>query len=250
MVAEKPGGGLKGFYVVLGATAVLAVGALGWSALGGGVSSAAMEPVSSIILGEIEDLEALVDLATGVERGDPNAPITILEFGDFQCPACQQFATLVKPQIDLAYIESGIARLVFPHSPVVSAHPHAFLAARGARCALDQGEQYFWPFHDQLFAHQSTWSLSQGPPMNAFESYAATIGLDVNDFGGCLDSDRHADVVSANMRLGAELGVSATPTIFVSKGGGRSIRVTRWSDFESYQTVIERMLEEDAGDGN
>ena len=86
--------------------------------------------------------------------------------------------------------------------------------------------------------------------MNAFESYAATIGLDVNDFGGCLDSDRHADVVSANMRLGMELGVSSTPTIFVSEGGGRSIRVTRWSEFESYQTVIERMLEEDAGDGN
>ena len=250
MVAEKKGGNLKGFYWVLGATAVIALGSLGWSALGSGLSSAATEPIASIVLGDVEDLEALVEMATGVERGDPDAAITILEFGDFQCPACQQFATLVKPQIDLAYIESGIARFVFHDYPVVSAHPHAFLAARGARCALDQGEQYFWPFHDQLFAHQSTWSLSQGPPMNAFESYAATIGLDVNDFGGCLDSDRHADVVSANMRLGMELGVSGTPTIFVSEGGGRSIRVTRWSDFASYQSVIGRMLEGDAGDGN
>ena len=58
------------------------------------------------MLGDVEDLEALVEMATGVERGDPDAAITILEFGDFQCPACQQFATLVKPQIDLAYIES------------------------------------------------------------------------------------------------------------------------------------------------
>ena len=85
--------------------------------------------------------------------------------------------------------------------------------------------------------------------MNAFESYAATVGLDVEDFAGCLDSDRHAEVVSANLRLGMELGVSGTPTIFVSEGGGRSIRVTRWNEFESYQTVIERMME-DAGDGN
>jgi protein-disulfide isomerase len=250
MVAEKKGGDLKAFYWVLGATAVIAVGSLGWSALGGGLSSAATVPSPSIVMGEMEDLEALVEMATGVERGDPNAPITILEFGDFQCPACQQFATLIKPQIDFAYVDAGIARFVFHDYPVVSAHPYAFLASRGARCALDQGEQYFWPFHDQLFAHQSTWSLSQGSPMNAFESYAATVGLDVNDFADCLDSDRHADVVSANLRLGMELGVNGTPTVFVSRGGGRSVRVTRWNEFESYQDVIERMMEEGAGDGN
>lgn len=249
-MAEKKGGDLKAFYWVLGATAVIAIGSLGWSALGGGLGSAATVPSPSIVMGEVEDLEALVEMATGVERGDPNAPITILEFGDFGCPACQQFATLIKPQIDLAYIDSGIARFVFHDYPVVAAHPYAFLAARGARCALDQGEQYFWPFHDQLFAHQSTWSLSQSSPMNAFESYAATVGLDVNDFADCLDSDRHAEVVSANLRLGMELGVNGTPTIFVSRGGGRSVRVTRWNDFGSYQDVIERMMEEGAGDGN
>ena len=249
MVADSKSGDLKAFYMVLGATAVIAAGALGWSVIGGGLRSAATQPIVSIVEGELEDLEALVGMATGVERGDPNAPITILEFGDFQCPACQQFATFVKPQLDLAYVDEGIARFVFHDYPIVSGHPHAFLAARGARCALDQGEQYFWPFHDQLFSHQSTWSLSQGPPMNAFEDYAATIGLDMGDFADCLDSDRFADVVSANMRLGIELGVSGTPTIFVSRGGGMGIRVTRWSEFEGFQTVIERLLEEDSGDG-
>ncbi len=235
--------------MVLGVTAVIAVGALAWSVLGGGLRSAATQPIVGIVEGELEDLGALVEMATGVERGDPNAPITILEFGDFQCPACQQFATFVKPQLDLAYVDQGIARFVFHDYPIVSGHPHAFLAARGARCALAQGEQYFWPFHDQLFAHQSTWSFSQGPPTNAFEDYAATIGLDVGDFENCLDSDRFADVVSANMRLGIELGVSGTPTVFVSKGGGMGVRVTRWSEFDGFKTVIERLLEEDAGDG-
>ena len=248
-MAEKKGGDLKAFYLVLGATAVIAVGALGWSALGGGLSSAAMEPIASIVLGEIEDLEALVAMATGVERGDPDAPITILEFGDFQCPACQQFFAVVKPQLDLAYVDEGVARFVFHDYPVVSAHPYAFLAARGARCALDQGEEYFWPFHDQLFSQQSTWSASQRPPTDIFESYAGALGLDVEDFAACLDSDRHADVISANLRLGIELGVSRTPTIFVSKGGGSAIRVTRWNEFEAYQSVIDRMMEEDAGDG-
>ena len=248
-MADTKSGDLKAFYVVLGGTAVIAAGALAWSVIGGGLTSAATQPIVSIVEGEMEDLEALVAMATGVERGDPNAPITILEFGDFQCPACQQFATFVKPQLDLLYVDAGIARFVFHDYPIVSGHPHAFLAARGARCALDQDEQYFWPFHDQLFAHQSTWSFSQGAPLNAFEDYAATIGLDVDDFGDCLDSDRFADVVSANMRLGIELGVSGTPTVFVSKGGGMGIRVTRWSEFDGFKAVIERLLEEDDGDG-
>ena len=244
MVADKKGGELKAFYMVLGGTALIAAVALGWSSLGGGAGGAATEPINSIVLGEIED-EELVALATGVERGDPDAPITILEFGDFQCPACQQFATFVKPQIDLAYVDEGIVRFVYHDYP---AHIHSFLASRAARCALDQGEQYFWPYHDQLFAHQSTWGVSQGPPMNAFEDYAATIELDAQDFSRCLKSDRHADVVSANLRLGMELGVNGTPSMFMSKGGGRSIRVTRWSEFEAYVSVVERMLEEDAGD--
>ena len=248
-MADQKGSDLKGFYMVLGAAAVIGAGALAWSALGSGLGSAATQPILSIVEGEMEDIEALVAMATGVERGDPNAPITILEFGDFQCPACQQFATFVKPQIDLAYVETGIARFVFHDYPIVSGHPHAFLAARGARCALDQGDEYFWPFHDQLFSHQSTWAMSQGPPTNAFEDYAATLGLDVDDFANCLGGDSHADVVSANMRLGIELGVSATPTIFVSKGSGMAVRVVRWNEFEGFQTVIERLLEEDAGGG-
>jgi protein-disulfide isomerase len=244
-VAEKKSGDLKAFYLVLGATAVIAAGALLWSARGGGLSSAATQPIASIVVGEMEDLGALVEMATGVERGNPDAPITILEFGDFQCPSCQQFATFVKPQIDLAYVDQGTVRFVFHDFPVVSAHAHAFLAARAARCTLDQGEQYFWPFHDQLFAHQSTWALSAGPPMSDFEGYAATVGLDVGDFADCLGSDRHADVVSANMRFGIELGVDRTPTVFVSKGDGTNVRVTRWNEFEAYQSVIDRMLEEE-----
>ena len=216
---------------------------------GGGLRSAATQPILSIVEGQIEDLEWLVETASGVERGDPNAPITILEFGDFQCPACQQFATFVKPQIDLSYVEQGVARFVFHDYPLVAGHPHAFLASRAARCALDQGDQYFWPFHDQLFSHQSTWAMSSGPPLGDFEDYAGTLGLDRDDFANCLDSDRHAEVVSANMRLGMELGVSGTPTIFVSKGEGMGIRVARWDEFEGVRSVIDRLLEEDEGDG-
>ncbi len=248
-MSDKSGGDLKGFYVVLGAVGVIAAGAVGWSALQGTFSSAATVAIASIVTGEIEDLEALVALATGIEKGDPDAPITIMEFGDYQCPACQQFATMVKPQVELAYVETGIARFVF-HDYPLSGHPYSFLAARAARCALDQGNEYYWPYHDQLFAHQTTWSLSQSAPLNAFETYAATIGLDVNQFAGCLDSDRHADVVSANLRLGIELGVSGTPTVFISKGGGVATRVNRWGEFAGFKEVVDRLMSEDGGGSN
>ena len=107
-MAEKKGGDLKAFYWVLGATAVIAVGSLGWSALGGGLSSAAMVPSPSIVMGEVEDLEALVEMATGVERGDPNAPITILEFGDFD--PTQSVSTITLAQ--------GLGWVICPRGPV------------------------------------------------------------------------------------------------------------------------------------
>ncbi len=213
------------------------------------MDSAVTVPIQSIVSGEIQDFAALVDMATSVTRGDPNAPITIVEFGDFQCPACQQFATGAKPQIDFAYVDEGVVRFEFHDFPLVSIHAHAFIAARAARCALDQGESYFWKFHDRLYAEQSTWVASRSAPTDAFVAYAAAIGLDVNAYVTCLDSDRHADVISANMRLGRELGISGTPTIIVSATDGPGLRMTRWNDFATYQGVIDRLLEEAARDG-
>ncbi len=247
-MSKKNGGNLKGFYMVLGAVGAIAAGAVGWSAAQGSLSSASTVAIESIVTGEIEYQE-LYDLATGIELGDPDAPITIMEFGDYQCPACQQFATMVKPQVELAYVETGTARFVF-HDYPLSGHPYSFLAARAARCALDQGNQFYWPYHHQLLAHQTTWSLSQSAPMNAFETYAVTIGLDEGQFADCLDSDRHADVVSANLRLGIELGVSGTPTVFVSKGGGVATRVNRWGEFAGFQEVVDQLMSQGGGDTN
>ncbi len=245
-MSEQKSGDLRGFYMVLAAVGIIAAGAIAWTFLQSTLSSAATEPILEIVTGDLTDVAALVNMATGIERGDPNAPITIMEFGDYQCPACEQFATLVKPQVDLAYIETGMARFVFHDFPLAG-HPYAFVAARAARCALDQGDEFYWPFHDQLFAHQSTWSVSQSSPLNAYETYAVTIGLDADDFRACLDSDRHADVVSANMRLGMELGVTGTPTLYVSKGGGMATRVNRWGEFAAIQEVIERLMSESEG---
>ena len=125
--------------------------------------------------------------------------------------------------------------------PLVRIHPHAFFAARAARCGGDQGR--FWEYHDALFQNQGSWSSSANPA-NQFEAYAANLGLDKGAFGSCLHSDRFADVVTANMRLGQELGVPGTPTIMVSKGGGMATRIPS-ATFREVASVVEQLMAEE-----
>lgn len=203
---------MKKLYIVLAVVAAVGIGAVAMS-VGGSSGSAVTAPVA---VEGLDDLERLVELAQGVTKGDESAAITIIEFGDFQCPACQAFATQVKPSIELAYVESGKAKFIFYDWPIVTGHPNAFLAARASRCAADQGR--YWEYHDNLFRNQARWAPMTSPA-STFVDYAETLGLDGGDFSDCLNSDRHAALVTANMELGNQLGVNGTPTIYVEQGG-------------------------------
>lgn len=228
--------------VIVVALAVVLVGALALVIRNSGGGGAVTAPVE---VEGLDDQQTLVRLAQGISRGSEDAPLTILEFGDFQCPACRSFATGIKPQVELAWVESGDARFVYYDFPLVGIHPHAFLAARAGRCAEEQGE--FWPYHDLLFQRQTAWAGSTSPPVSDFERYAAETGLDQDAFSACLRSDRHADVVTANMRLGEELGVSGTPTVMINSAG----TTERLPDFgfETIVNAVERLLEGDEGEG-
>lgn len=227
---------LRSFYVVLIAVAVIGVGAVGYSVGSSALSGAVTEPVD---LGDISDT-ALARQAVPMERGNPDAPVTIIEFADYQCPACRQFATQYKPLVDLNYVEPGTAKFVFYDFPLVRIHPNAFFAARAARCAHDQGA--FWEYHDALFRNHSDW-VSQTNPGGSFVDYAESLGLDEGDFEACLKSDRHADVVTANMRLAERLGVGGTPTIMVSQGRGMAQRLQAF-DFQTISQAVESALEQ------
>jgi protein-disulfide isomerase len=223
---------MKRFYLILGVVAVIGIGAVGYSVGTNTFNGAASEPVE---VEGLDDMERLVELAQGFTKGDENAPVTIVEFGDYQCPACGSFAMSVKPQVELGLVESGRAKFVFYDFPLVSMHQHAFIAARAARCAADQDK--FWEYHDVLFRNQTSWVAEQSP-IGSFVDYAENLGLDGDAFAECVRSDEHADVVSANMRLGAELGVSGTPTIIVNAGGTlRRVNAT----YAAIESVIEEM---------
>ena len=221
---------MKNFYIVLGVVAVAGVVVVGLALRGAG-GTPVSEPVD---LGEIDNDE-LLELAQGAVYGDPDAPITIMEFGDYQCGWCGYFGLSVKPLVDMTYIEKGQAKLVFHDFPL-SQHPHAFLAARAARCAGDQ-DRYF-EYHDAVFRTQPDWSVMQSTAGH-FKDLADVLGLDTRAFNACLDSDAHADLVTANLTLGMRLGVNQTPTVFVHDG--ENSRRLAGAEFADIQAAIEAL---------
>lgn len=230
--ARESGSDMTKFYYLFGAVAIIGVGVVGYNLSSGMLGDAVAAPVEL----SFETNEELAAIAQGVEMGQEGAPVTIVEFGDYQCPGCAAFAMNVKPTIDGTLVESGQAKFVFYDFPLVTIHPNAFLAARAARCAADQDA--YWEYHSLLFRNQARWSTAS-MPASAFEGYADDVGIDGGDFASCLNSDRHADVVTANMELGARMGVSGTPNVFINTNG-QTRRLNNF-DFASIQAAIEQM---------
>jgi len=223
---------MKKFYYLFGVVVVIGIGVVGFNVGNSVLSSAATAPIEL----DLTDEEALVALAQGVTLGDDDAPVTVVEFGDYQCPGCGAFALSVKPQLEGTMVASGEVKFVFYDFPLISIHPNAFLAARAARCSDEQGG--YWEYHETLFRNQARWAAAT-MPSSAFEDYAEEVGMDGGAFSACLNSDKYADVVSANMELGTRMGVNGTPTVMVNANG--NTRRINSNDFQSISSAIEAM---------
>lgn len=145
-------------------------------------------------------------------RGSADAPITIVEFSDYQCPFCLTYTQETYPQIIEKYVDTGKVRYIFKDFPLEQLHPQAVKAAEAARCAGDMGK--FWEMHETLFNNQSTWA-GQEDPIPAFVELGKSIGLDSDALQSCLESDKYLQAVSDNIVEGQVLGVSGTPTFFI-----------------------------------
>lgn len=242
MSAEKTSGNLKGFYILFAIVAVVGLGAVGYNVGSRALGSAAMEPVD--LEGVGEDMQALRDLAVPISKGDMEAPVTIIVFGDYFCNHCSAFSLRERPRVEEKYVETGKARLVF-YDFVLDPRPAAgtFLAARAARCAGDQNR--YWDYHDRLYKGQLTWGM-ETDKLGAFQDYGAELGLDTGEFNGCLNSDRHAPEVSANRELAHALGLGGTPMVLVGSEGGMSRRLPDYY-FETIETAVDEILANSGG---
>ena len=152
--------------------------------------------------------------AEGYLRGNPNAPISIIEFADFECPGCGQFATIQGPDIKTRIVDAGLANFRFYDFPLTSIHQNTLFAHLAAACANDQGK--FWEMHDQLFLNQPDWSsLATTNPRKVIEAYATAVGLDMASYNTCMDEQKHLARIQANAKEGESRGVNSTPTIIV-----------------------------------
>ena len=142
-------------------------------------------------------------------RGNPDAPVTLEEFGDFQCPPCGQFAGFVE---ELLKEYNSRLRVVFRNFPL-SAHEHAREAALAAEAAGFQGK--FWEMYDTLYREQTVWSKAPNA-RELFESYAGTIGVNLDQFKKDVDSDKARERVDSDQALADSLGIKVTPTLFIN----------------------------------
>jgi protein-disulfide isomerase len=165
-------------------------------------------------------------------KGDPNAPVTMIEFGDFQCPFCGRHAVTVGHQIDERYIQSGKVRFGYFNFAFLGQESN--WAAEAAECASDQDK--YWEYHDVLYSSQS------GENQGAFnkdnlKKFAGDLGLDTSAFNECLDSGKYSQLIQDESSTASSIGVRSTPTFLIN---GQA--VVGAQPFEVFEQTIDSFL--------
>ena len=197
--------GMKRFYAVFAAVAVIGVAVLAYLLL---------KPATVSIPANVTVQPSDTSGFRGYIKGSATAPVEITEYADYQCPFCQTFATLQMPTIEDRLIRTGRLRWRYRDFPLQQ-HSFARLAAHSAACADEQGK--YWDQHQRIYEGQSEWSAARdaGPILR---NYAKASGLDLNRYDACMKAGKYAGRIQASANEGVQVGVASTPTLLV---GGR-----------------------------
>jgi protein-disulfide isomerase len=174
-----------------------------------------------------------VPITDAYSIGDADAPVTIVEFTDYQCPYCGRHYEQTYPQLLSDYVEAGLVRYVFKDFPLTSIHPQALEAAEAARCAGEQDA--YLGMHDILFDRQSEWGVAEAATL--FVGYAGELGLDTEAFATCLNDGRYEGAIRADLDDGIRLGITGTPGFFIN---GRFLSGAQ--PYAVFQQAIDQML--------
>lgn len=188
---------------------------------------------------------APLDLAitNAPSMGNMDAPVTLVEFTDYQCPFCKRYNAEVKPQLLKEYVESGKLRYIMKEFPITRIHPRAAKAAEAALCAGDQGQH--WELHDVLFANQQTLGLED------LARHAQSLNLDMTQFANCLEGGKYTLQVRQDVQQGVQARVTGTPTFFLGLSDPASpgkIKATKQlvgaQPFGQFKKTIDALLVE------
>lgn len=172
--------------------------------------------------------------------GSKVAPVTLIEFSDYQCPFCRKFFETTLPALKAEYIDTGMVRYVFRDFPIDRGHPQARKAPEASHCAGEQGK--YWEMHDLLFRNQKALQVEQ------LKRYARSLGLDAPAFDHCLEQGTYADDVQKDYEDGVAAGIQGTPGFFLGKTRGddaiQGIAIRGAQPVTGFRRVIDRLLGE------
>jgi protein-disulfide isomerase len=203
VTAAKRGGPGRGFWIALGVLVLLGITGLSWMASRPKTQVTRLDP----------NLPAMK--AEGYLLGSPTAPVEVIEFADFECPACGQYATITEPDVRTRLVNTGRVRVRYIDYPLPM-HKNTWDASLAAACANDQGK--FWEMHDALFANQDKWNgEATSRPRGPIGDLARSVGLDMTKYGACMDADTHRAKIQSHLAEAEKRQIQSTPT-FVFNG--------------------------------
>lgn len=158
----------------------------------------------------VDDIALTLDVGDAPAKGQADAPLTLVEYTDYQCPFCARHSQTVLPQLVKNFIDTGKVRYVLRDFPLASIHPHAAKAHEAAHCAGEQGK--YWELHDLLFANQKELQAEK------LAGYAAAVGVaDAGAFQACVDSGKYDEQTKTGVTEGTKVGVRGTPTFALGR---------------------------------
>jgi len=196
------------------------------------------EPTQTIRESEPPTFSMTTFLANGSPvLGDPNAPITLVEFGDYQCKFCNVFFHSTEDDILKNYVETGKVRMIFKDYNIIG--PDSITASHGAHCANDQG--LFWEYHDILYSNwtgeNNGWASSEN-----LAKFAQEIGLDMDEWSDCVINETHSQVILASNTDARTLELTGTPAFFVIGPDNKITKISGAQPFVVFENAFEAEL--------
>ena len=170
--------------------------------------------------------------------GDPNAPITLVEFGDYQCFFCNKFFHDTEQKLLENYVDTGKVKIIFKDFTIIG--PDSITAAHAAHCADDQ--DLFWEYHDTLYnnwnGENNGWASSEN-----LLRMAQDVGLDIDEFTDCMLNEIHSQIISASNADARTLGLTGTPGFFVISPNNQITKIPGAQPFDVFQKIFDSELE-------
>lgn len=170
--------------------------------------------------------------------GKADAPITVIEFTDYQCPFCGRHFTDTYSKIKENYIDTGKVKYVSRDFPL-GFHPFAQKASEASECADDQDK--FWEMHEKLFVTQAVWSAG-ADAITSFKQYAKDLGLNTSTFDSCLDGGTHMQEVKDDMAAGSASGIDGTPGFWILGPDGQKQKISGAYPYETFAAAFDGMM--------